>query len=488
MARAPWIKARDKGDGIKLPAAFRLPRLGWDDARLPSFATALLHGSTLRLAVTGLSRAGKSVFITALVHDLLAFPRLPSRLPLFGALDDLAGRVTGVEVALPAVAEIQPFPFDRNLRAMAADPPRWPDGTRDVAEIAVDIRFRPRGFLHRRDAEATLRVVIVDYPGEWLLDLPMLDRDFAAWSADMLAMARQGPRAAAAADWLAFLATHPPTATHDALVAERAHELYRDYLLACRDLGMAYLQPGRFLQPGDWTDPGLLHFCPLPPGGGPGSLGAVMAGRFEAYKQAARARFFDRHFRRFDRQIVLVDVLQALHAGPAAFGDTTRALTEIAGAFRVGGGLLARLFGSRIGRVLYAATKADHVPAMQREHLRQLLANVLRAPILDADTRGADTAAMAIASVRCTVEDEAVLDGRPTPVVRGVPLTGFRQVKFFAGTIPIKPPPPDDRFWSRPFFAMPRFQPPRLDPDVNAGIGHVGLDEALDFLLADRLR
>ena len=59
----------------------RLPRIGWDDLKLPGFATAALHGGTVRLAVTGLSRAGKSVFITALIHDLLAFPRVPGRLP-----------------------------------------------------------------------------------------------------------------------------------------------------------------------------------------------------------------------------------------------------------------------------------------------------------------------------------------------------------------------------------------------------------------------
>ncbi|BBK43075.1 hypothetical protein STVA_30950 [Allostella vacuolata] len=467
----------------------RLPRIGWDDARLPSFATRLLHGGTVRLAVTGLSRAGKSVFITALVHDLLAFPSLPSRLPLFGLADDLAGRIVGVEIEPPAGGDVPAFPFAENLRAMAADPPRWPDGTRDVAEIALNIRFRPQGFLHRRDAEAVLRLVIVDYPGEWLLDLPLLRRGFADWSADMLAMAGQGARAPLAADWLAFLARHPPDAPHDDAVAATACILYRQYLEACRDrLGMAHLQPGRFLQPGDWDQPELMRFCPLPPGGGDGSLGRVMAGRFEGYKRTVQARFFDRHFRTFDRQIILVDLLQALHAGREAFEDTARTLAEIAGAFRVGGGLLARLFGSRIGRVLYAATKADHVPAMQRDNVRQLLATMMRAPILDADSRGAATAVVALASVRCTEDDETVLEGRPMQVVRGVPLAGGRQVKFFPGTIPIRPPAPDDTFWSRPFFAMPRFQPPRLDRAETAGIGHIGLDEALDFLVADRLR
>jgi predicted YcjX-like family ATPase len=469
----------------------KLPDLRWQallQPRLPRFATSLLHDRTVRLAVTGLSRAGKSVFVTALVHDLLAFPRTPARLPLFGLADGLAARIVGVEIEGAGGAGIAPFRYAENLRAMAADPPRWPEGTRDVAGIALRIRFRPQGFLHRPDAEAALRLVIVDYPGEWLLDLPLLARGFAEWSADMIALARSEARLELAAEWLAFLDRHRADAPHDEAAAREGHALYRAYLRACRDrLGAAYLQPGRFVEPGNWSDPSLLEFCPMPPGGGAGTLGQAMEARFEGYKRAVRAQFFDRHFRAFDRQIVLVDLLQALHAGQAAFADTARTLADIGRAFRIGGGVLARLFGSRIDRVLYAATKADHVPGMQRDHLRQLLANMLKAPIVEAGARGAATAVLALASVRCTVDDETVMEGRPVQVVRGVPVTGFRQVKFFPGTIPIRPPAPDDPFWRRPFFAMPRFQPPRLDAAAATGIGHIGLDEALDFLIADHL-
>ena len=44
-------------------------------------ATGLVH-PTIRLGVTGLSRAGKTVFITALVHDLLHGARLPLFAPM----------------------------------------------------------------------------------------------------------------------------------------------------------------------------------------------------------------------------------------------------------------------------------------------------------------------------------------------------------------------------------------------------------------------
>ena len=42
-----------------------------------------------------------------------------------------------------------------------------------------------------------------------------------------------------------------------------------------------------------------------------------MAERFERYREEVVRRFYEEHFSRFDRQIVLVDLLGALNAGPA---------------------------------------------------------------------------------------------------------------------------------------------------------------------------
>ena len=77
---------------------------------------------------------------------------------------------------------------------------------------------------------------------------------------------------------------------------------------------------------------------------------------------------------------MLVDVLRALNAGRDSFDDTRRAIDTILQSFRYGGGsLLARLFqGAHIDKVLFAATKADHVPDIQRDHLAELLRNVPR--------------------------------------------------------------------------------------------------------------
>ena len=44
-------------------------------------------------------------------------------------------------------------------------------------------------------ADRTLTLDIVDYPGEWLLDLPLLNKSYAQWSSESLALSREQPRA-----------------------------------------------------------------------------------------------------------------------------------------------------------------------------------------------------------------------------------------------------------------------------------------------------
>ena len=178
---------------------------------------------------------------------------------------------------------------------------------------------------------------------------------------------------------------------HHVNKALQAHKLYLAFLAACREREqLSLLQPGRFLNPGQIADLSVLQFCPMPLAIGarvppPRSLAALMEARFEAYKRTIVQPFFAQLARNVDRQIVLVDVLRSLNAGEEAFADQRLALDTILAAFRFGRrSLLRRLFGARIDRVLFAATKADHVPALQRDHLEALMANLVEAPTLRA--------------------------------------------------------------------------------------------------------
>ena len=72
----------------------------------------------------------------------------------------------------------------------------------------------------------TLAVDIVDYPGEWLLDLPLLGKSYAQWSAHSVALARAHPRAALAKDWREHLATLDPDGPADEQTAIAAARLF----------------------------------------------------------------------------------------------------------------------------------------------------------------------------------------------------------------------------------------------------------------------
>ena len=157
------------------------------------------------------------------------------------------------------------------LQCLAADPPVWPPSTTSINELRLSIDYRPRGLGARLLArQTTLTLVIVDYPGEWLLDLPLLEKSYEEWSAETLGLARITPRAALAAPFLAAVDAPHPNAPIDA-EAERLAALFTDYLRACRgrNVNLSFVQPGRFLLPGRETesDPQLTRFAPLPPHG-----------------------------------------------------------------------------------------------------------------------------------------------------------------------------------------------------------------------------
>jgi hypothetical protein len=439
----------------------------------------------IRLAVTGLSRAGKTVFLTSLVANLLAAGQGARTLPALEAA--CGGRLRGARL-VPAGTETTPrFDAAGHLAALAADPPRWPERTEDLSTLEIMLEVAPASILGqaREVVTGTRRVTLelLDYPGEWLLDLPMLGGDFRTWSRETLARLSRGSRAEVAKPFLDFVNALPPDAPAEESIARHGFALYRDALRTCRDrLGFRFLQPGRALNPGPRGEAPILWFFPLPHPDG-GGLAAQLRTRHAAYLEDQRAAFFDPFFRRFHRQAVLVDALGALHAGAEAFDDTAEALSAIARALRGGGGLFDLLTGQGVRRVAFAATKADHVPARARENLTGLLGDLVgRDP---GGPLGADTSVHAVAAIRCTEEDVATLEGRPLAAVRGVLLDGGRMAKVYPGEVPARRPDPG--FWDHAFFEMPVFQPPRLEGDGRAGVPHLGLDALLASLIGDVL-
>ncbi|MFC7734365.1 YcjX family protein [Roseomonas sp. GCM10028921] len=464
-----------------IPGPFRL--ITDAASRTGEAALALAGRERLRLAVTGLSRAGKTVFLTSLVANLVAAGAGRRTLP---ALEATSGRLRAARTVPPGVEATPRFDAEAHLAALAANPPEWPARTEDLSTLSVLLTLRRRGIYGQMLPDREVTLDLLDYPGEWLLDLPMFAQNFAEWSDATLARLSTGIRAAPAAEFFAFARALPANAPAEDSLTRRGHALYRAFLLDARDrLGLRFLQPGRFLNPGPSGDAPLLWFFPLPPAARDSPLGNLLARRHEAYLRDQRDRFLDPVFRRFDRQVVLVDVLGALHGGREAFEDTAEALSAISATLRYGRGWLDLLTGAGIARVAFAATKADHVPEVSRDSLASLLSDLVDAPRRRAEIAGASVSVHPVAAIRCTQEATAAHEGRVAPAVRGVLLEGGRWATVDPGLVPARRPP--ESFWNAAYFEMPVFRPPALEAGGRAGVPHLGLDGLLSTLLGDAL-
>ncbi|MEO5364486.1 MAG: YcjX family protein [Magnetococcus sp. DMHC-8] len=449
----------------------------------------LAMDQTVRLAVTGLNQSGKTVFITALVHQLL-HARQDSGLPFFDCVS--TNRFAGSKVMLQPDVDVPAFRYDQFIRPLIERRPAWPTRTEELSEIRLAIRFQPTGLIHRQWSDsATLHLDIIDYPGEWLLDLPMLELSFATWSAQVFQSCTDEPRLSLSAEWRALLATLALTGRADEGVLRQASASYTRFLTRCKtECGLSLLQPGRFTVPGELKGTPLLTFCPLPePTAGPpaaDTLYGVMAQRFEAYKEKVIHRFYKDHFSRFDRQIVLIDLLQALNNGPAHFADMRQALESILQNFHYGtSGLLSRLLSPRIDKLLFVATKVDHVAANQHGNLERLLNRLVSKPANEAIFQGVEVKTMALSSVTCTRTVVREHDGRRLSFVQGIPKGRDREVLLFPGEIPETLPRAEE--WDANRFRFLAFEPPRLADPEAAPLPHIRLDQALQFLLGDKL-
>ena len=467
--------------------------------------TGILNPS-LRLGVTGLSRAGKTVFISALIHNLLH----GGRLPLLAA--QRAGRIRSVRLQEQPDDAVPRFQYEDHIRTLV-EKRLWPDSTRAISELRLTVEFESASAWGRLLSAGRLSIDVVDYPGEWLLDLPLLEQDYRAFSERAMTLAGSGRRKALARDWLDCAAKADPSGEADEMTARDLAAAFTAYLRVCKDdvHSFSALAPGRFLMPGDLDGSPALTFAPLPglPDGKParGSLAAMMERRYEAYKAHVVKPFFKEHFARLDRQIVLVDTLQALNRGPEALGDLENALVDVLGAFRAGSNSwLGSLFARRIDRVLVAATKADHLHHESHDRLEMLTRRIVDRAVERIGRSGATIDVMALASIRATREATVTRDGEELPVIVGTPIAGEtidgevfdgkRRTAIFPGDLPertelyFRPPGAVPVAPPLPHINIVRFRPPEIE-ETGAGLKlslpHIRLDRALQFLFGDRL-
>lgn len=457
---------------------------------------------TVRLGVTGLARSGKTVFITALVRNLVE----GGRLPFFGPMAE--GRILRAYLTPQPDDDVPRFPYEEHLAVLAREPPEWPESTRRVSQLRVTVEYLSRSMLKRGFGIDRLHIDIIDYPGEWLLDLGLIDLDFRAWANATVVLARDARHRAVAAPWLSHIASLDPDGPADEQAVLHGSRLFATYLRSARSASLEGVGPGRFLMPGDLDGSPLLTFfaVPVPEGASirRGSLAAMLERRYESYKAHVAMPFFRDYFNRIDRQIVLVDALSALNGGEEALADVRKTLSAVLAPFKVGSAnWFMRLMTRRIDRILFAAAKSDHVHHTSHARLEALLADIAHEAADRATIAGAEIKLMALSALRATREAEAARSNDPLPCVVGTPLPGEQvagrtfdgreTAAIFTGDLPAGKRPRGEAtaaVVARDVKVI-RFRPPRIAPAQGSGTPsawpHIRLDRALDFLVGDRL-
>lgn len=450
---------------------------------------------TLRIAVTGLSRSGKTAFITSMINQLLQMdsPRCYEHLPLFDAASQ--ARILAVKRLPQGNLSIPRFDYETHLQGLSEQPPRWPESTRGVSETRLAIRYqRQNGLMRHLQEVSTLFVDIFDYPGEWLLDLPLLEMSYAQWCEQMQAVIKKQPQALWQS-WAEKVAQLDLMAVADEnLLAQIAND-YTAYLFACKQQGFSFIQPGRFVLPAELANAPVLQFFPLlqltetewkslTKKAKSNSYFALLNQRYEHYRQHIVKKFYREYFSTFDRQVILVDCLTALNQGKLAFQDMQFTLQQLFQNFNYGNrSLLKRLFSPCIDKLLFVASKADHITQDQMPNLVQMLRLLVQEGGRHLAYEGITTQYGAISAIRATQQVKVKENNQSFAALQGVLNSSREKVTLFPGDVPNKLP--QTSFWEQTGFAFEQFAPPHIDFGEN--LPHLRMDWVLQFLLGDKL-
>lgn len=463
---------------------------------------ALAHRTSdrhIRLAVTGLSGAGKTAFITGLVDQLLnsGLTGENNKLPLWQVSRE--DRLYGVKRDLQPDLTVASFDYEQAMKALRSSPPQWPASTRSISELRLAIRYQPqKGILAKFTDNATLYLDIVDYPGEWLLDLPMLKQSYRQWSMTQSQREQILTRSSCYPAFAEALAALDLSAKADEAELKQLAGLYQQVLLdSVNNHGFYYAQPGRMLLPGELVDAPVLAFFPLfgktdevlaaYEQGDVTTAYHVLTTRFNEYKSKVITPFYKEYFAKFDRQILLVDCFTPLNRGKAQFDDMTQALNGIMESFKFGqSNLLKRLFSPRIDKLLFAASKVDHVTRDQQGNVLSLLTQLVKQSQKQAKFEGCDVEVMAISAIKATQHAMVKSGNAEIEVVHGRELLTGQSVTVYPGEVPKNLP--EGEFWDSQGFDFVQFAPPVIESQTEgADFSHIRLDHLLQYILGDKL-
>ena len=464
---------------------------------------AYWRSTEVTVAVAGLSRSGKTAFITSLIANLEAASRNSNARKWLNGLDvvDTARLRSAERPSAFKPSHGRLFPYSDMVASISADSPKWPVRTANIYETAIDLNFWPIRRPEQQDVPtAWLRLKFIDYPGEWLVDVPLSNQTYLEWSKAALNRLASSPWSEVSSEFLAFLDCVKWSESYSNETARRAALQWQGVLISARDKGLKWLQPGQFVRRRDHSeeeraptlDEDKLWFCPLPEKAinmAPrGSLASEMSRKYETYRRETQ-EFFSHTLKEASRHLLLVDVLDALAEGEHGFHETAEVLGEVYRVFsESNSGIFPRLFSrASFEKVSLLATKADTVPPNQRAALSSLLGDMCSGRVSGAAKIAPPNVAYA-AAIRATQDVELDLNtGEAVRVVQGLCSELGKVCRVTSADIP-ESIPNGAYFARRAGMRFPQFVPCKIGAGGRYGVPNLRMGKVLDDLLGDLLQ
>ena len=154
-------------------------------------------GGRLRLGVTGLSRSGKTVFLTALVNNLIA----GARLPVLAASAE--GRIARARLEPQPDDAVPRFAYEEHLASLSGPDRRWPQSTRRISQLRLTIEFESAAGWSSKESS------LIDRPrrlsGRMAARPAAPRQELREWARETLSASETPARAPLSADWRAAL-------------------------------------------------------------------------------------------------------------------------------------------------------------------------------------------------------------------------------------------------------------------------------------------
>ncbi|RDX38414.1 YcjX family protein [Kangiella sp. HD9-110m-PIT-SAG07] len=450
----------------------------------------------IRIAVTGLSGAGKTAFITSLINQLL-FASNEKHLTFFRA--NSQRRIKACKLMQHDELHIPSFDYNAAINHLTAEEPEWPMSTKTVTQAQLKSRFTVANrWLRKVQSDSHVTIDVIDYPGEWLLDLPLLSMDYKEWSQSCCKYLSSERRHKYTNEVFQHISTLDHQTRKDELeISNKLSKLAKEYASSLLEYRKDYndyatVLPGRFILPGDLAGAPVLDFFPILNQDilnldwsqfDSNSTLAILEKRFNYYKNKIIKPFFHDYFSNVDRQIVLIDTGSALEAGYESYQDLKETIEQLLEGFSYGrSNWLKRLFSPTIDKLMIATSKADLVPPDQHAALESFMQKMVNQAKNNVDYEGVEVETMAISAIATSEPISTEHQGKRLLCVKGIEQSSGESVIHYPGKVPSRTLSREE--WNELNIDFSPFAIPPLSPDEP--LPHIRMDKVIEFLIGDK--